>query len=77
MGTYTFGKYPSPGFLTSGQSWADSHFGVRVAGITGPMAFVEALNAGGKFNSEHVGTPYENRIVAAIKLANTLIPCPK
>ncbi|HET7103029.1 MAG TPA: hypothetical protein VFI20_02980 [Terracidiphilus sp.] len=74
-GRYTYGVYPSPGFLTSGQSFANSYFGSRVNGITEPLAFAQALNANGSFNSENLTTPYDQAIASTINLANKLIGC--
>lgn len=61
---YSFGVYPSPGFLNSGMSFANSFQGARVSGKWDPTGFVTALTTGPKaFNSEPAGgTPYLNRI---------------
>jgi len=75
-GSYTYGVYPSPGFLSSGQSFANSYFGTRVNGITDPLGFAQALNSSGSFNSENLATPYAQSIANTINLVNTLIPCP-
>lgn len=58
-GSYTYAVYPSPGFLTAGQSFGNSDFGARVNGITDPLAFSQALIASG----------------STINLANSLIGC--
>jgi len=48
-----FGIYPSPGFLTSGLSFAQSFQGSRVSGITDPAAFAAGLTTPPfAFNSE-------------------------
>ena len=75
QGTYTFGVYPDPGFLTSGQSFAASYFGTRVRGVTDPDAFAAAVNAHGSFNSEKLATPYDKTIASAIRLTATLMAC--
>jgi len=74
-GNYTYGVYASPGFLSSGQSFANSYFGTRVTGITDPLAFAEALNAKGSFNSENLATPYAKSVANTINLVNTLVAC--
>ena len=48
-----FGIYPSPGFLTSGLSFAQSFQGRRVTGVTDPATFAQRLNTRPlAFNSE-------------------------
>jgi RHS repeat-associated protein len=75
QGKYTFGIYPSPGFLSSGESFANSYFGTQVNGITNPLAFVEALNANSNYNSENLPTPYATSVSATINLAAKLLTC--
>jgi hypothetical protein len=74
-GGYTYGVYPAPGFLTSGQSFANSYFGNRVNGIKDPSAFAQALNANGNFNSELLKRPYNIAIANTINLAKVLLTC--
>jgi RHS repeat-associated protein len=47
---WTYGVYPSPGFLNSGLSFANSYLGQAVAGITDPYKFGQVLQQSG-FNS--------------------------
>jgi len=48
-----FGIYPSPGFLTSGLSFAQSFQGRRVTGVTDPVTFAQRLTTRPlAFNSE-------------------------
>lgn len=72
-GSYTYGVYSS--YLASGQSFANSYFGTRVNGITDPLAFAQALNANGSFNSENLASPYAQSIANTINLVNTLLGC--
>lgn len=74
-GGYTYGEYPSPGFLTSGESFANSYFGNRVSGVTDPLKFAQALNSNNSFNSEQLATPYDQRVADTINLANRLNGC--
>jgi RHS repeat-associated protein len=73
QGSYTYGVYTS--FLSSGESFANSYFGVRVEGITNPLAFATALNTNGSFNSETTPTAYDQTVANTISLANTLLSC--
>jgi hypothetical protein len=71
----TFGVYPSPGFLNSGLSFANSFHGQRVSLTWGsPQLFVNALtNAPSlNFNSEP-GTA--NIYLSRINLMSLIIPC--
>jgi hypothetical protein len=77
LGKNVFGIYPSPGFLSSGESFANSYFGVRVNGITNPVQFAEALNSNGNYNSENLPTPYDQTVANVINLANSLLSCPQ
>jgi RHS repeat-associated protein len=74
-GKNTFGVYPSPGFLSSGESFANSYFGTQVNGITNALAFAEALNANGNYNSENLPTPYVISVSNTINLAAKLLSC--
>ncbi len=61
---YTFGVYSSPGFLTSGLSFAQSFQGAKVVGISNPAAFAAALTTPPlAFNSE---PGYAGKLVARI-----------
>jgi RHS repeat-associated protein len=73
-GQYTYGMYAS--YLASAQSFANSYFGSRVNGIDDPLAFAQALNANGSFNSENLPTPYAQSIANTINLVNALLQCP-
>ncbi|MGH9474640.1 MAG: RHS repeat-associated core domain-containing protein, partial [Terriglobales bacterium] len=69
---YAYGVYPSPGFLTSGMSFAESPFGRRVSGITDPTAFAQAL-VGGAYNSEHINPPYWQQLVDRIGAVEAIL----
>jgi hypothetical protein len=59
-----FGIYPSPGFLTSGLSFAQSFQGARVKGVTDPIMFASRLTTPPlAFNSE---PGYAARLVSRI-----------
>jgi RHS repeat-associated protein len=59
-----FGVYPSPGFLTSGLSFAQSFQGSRVTGVTDPAAFAARLTTPPlAFNSE---AGYSNKLILRI-----------
>jgi RHS repeat-associated protein len=73
-GTYTYGVYSS--YLSSAESFANSYFGSRVNGISDPLAFAQALNANGGFNSENLPTPYAQSVANTINLVNALLQCP-
>lgn len=66
------GIYPAPGFLSSGLSFAESSFGARVRGISGPVAFAEAMVDGG-YNSEHLQVPYWEQLTSRTDAVQTLI----
>ena len=74
LGSNTFWTYSS--FLGSAQAFANSYFGTRVNGITDPVAFAQAMNSGGKFNSEQRSVPYNTTLVNAITIANGVLQCP-
>jgi len=74
LGANTFETYSS--FQASGNAFAASYFGDRVTGITDPVAFAQAMNAGGKFNSENLGTPYNKTLANSINIANGILGCP-
>jgi len=57
-------------------AFAASYFGARVNGITDPVAFAQALNSGGKFNSELRGVPYNTTLVNTIVIAIGILQCP-
>jgi hypothetical protein len=73
QGSYTYGVYSS--FLSSGESFANSYFGVRVEGITNPLVFATALNTNGAFNNETTPTAYDQTVANTINLANILLTC--
>ena len=65
-----FGIYPSPGFLTSGLSFAQSFQGRRVAGVSDPAAFAQRLTTPPlAFNSE---PGYASKLVLRI---SQVAPC--
>jgi len=74
LGSNTFWTYSS--YLGSAQAFAGSYFGTRVNGITDPVAFAQAMNSGGKFNSEQRSVPYNTTLVNSINLANGVLQCP-
>ncbi|MDE2460602.1 MAG: glucosaminidase domain-containing protein, partial [Gammaproteobacteria bacterium] len=68
---YSFGVYPSPGFLTSGLSFAQSFQGAKVVGINNPVVFATALTTPPlAFNSE---PGYAGKLVVII---NEVEACP-
>jgi hypothetical protein len=73
LGANTFETYRS--FRGSANAFAQSYFGKRVYGITDPVAFAQAMNAGNKFNSENLSVPYNSTLVSSIQIANALLFC--
>lgn len=71
LGANTFENYPS--FLASGMALANSYIGARVNGITNPVAFAQALNAGQKYNSKQPS--YNKTLVNTIAIANGALKC--
>lgn len=74
LGSNTFWTYSS--YAGSAQAFASSYFGARVNGITSPIAFAQALNAGGNYNSENLPVPYNTTLVNTIAIANGVLQCP-
>lgn len=73
LGANTFETYPS--FQAAGNAFASSYFGTRVTGITDPVAFAQALNAGGRYNSEQRNVPYNTTLVNSINLSAQVLQC--
>jgi flagellum-specific peptidoglycan hydrolase FlgJ len=73
LGPNLFETYPS--FLASGNAFARSYFGARVKGVTDPVAFAQALNAGGKYNSEQRTVPYNVTLVNTIHISIQILQC--
>jgi RHS repeat-associated protein len=74
LGSNTFWTYSS--YQASAQAFASSYFGTRVNGIIDPVAFAQAMNSGGRFNSERRSTPYNSTLVNSINIANGVLQCP-